>query len=141
MQQSYRRILMPKCDFNKFVLQLYWNHTSHGCSPANLLHIFRIPFPKSTSGWLLLLIPLRKPLPWVSWIINSALLCIFLKVYFIKIMKPSLQNNWIWAIGTLSKWLNLICNLRFYVNEHFIIPALHLYFDRALLISFLKYYE
>ena len=26
----------------------------HGCSPVNLLHIFRIPFPRNTSGWLLL---------------------------------------------------------------------------------------
>ena len=26
----------------------------YGCSPVNLLHIFRTPFPKSTSGWLLL---------------------------------------------------------------------------------------
>ena len=26
----------------------------HGCSRANLLHIFRTPFPKNTSGWLLL---------------------------------------------------------------------------------------
>ena len=25
----------------------------HGCSPVNLLHIFRTPFPKNTSGWLL----------------------------------------------------------------------------------------
>ena len=23
----------------------------HGCSPVNLLHIFRTPFPKNTSGW------------------------------------------------------------------------------------------
>ena len=28
----------------------------HGCSPVNLLHIFRIPFLKSTSGRLLLLL-------------------------------------------------------------------------------------
>ena len=35
------------CSFIKIAL---W----HGCSPANLLHIFRIPFPKSTSGRLLL---------------------------------------------------------------------------------------
>ena len=28
----------------------------HGCSPANLLHIFRRSFPRSTSGWLLLTI-------------------------------------------------------------------------------------
>ena len=26
----------------------------HGCSPVNLLHIFRTSFPKNTSGWLLL---------------------------------------------------------------------------------------
>ena len=43
---------MPKCDFSKVVKQLYGNHTSalsnfievtiwHGCSPVNLLHIFR----------------------------------------------------------------------------------------------------
>ena len=27
----------------------------HRCSPVNLLHIFRTPFPKYTSGWLFLL--------------------------------------------------------------------------------------
>ena len=27
----------------------------HGCSLGNMLHIFRIPFPKNTSGWLLLI--------------------------------------------------------------------------------------
>ena len=26
----------------------------HECSPVNLLHIFRTPFPQNTSGWLLL---------------------------------------------------------------------------------------
>ena len=26
----------------------------HGCSPVSLLNIFRTPFPKNTSGWLLL---------------------------------------------------------------------------------------
>ena len=26
----------------------------HGCSPVNLLHIFRTPLPKNTSGWTLL---------------------------------------------------------------------------------------
>ena len=25
----------------------------HGCSPVNLLHLFRTPFPKNTSGGLL----------------------------------------------------------------------------------------
>ena len=28
MQQIYRRTPNPKCDFNKVVKQLYWNHTS-----------------------------------------------------------------------------------------------------------------
>ena len=28
----------------------------HGCSPVNLMHIFRTPFPKNTSGRLLLYI-------------------------------------------------------------------------------------
>ena len=27
----------------------------HGCSPVNLLHIFRTPFPKNTFEWLLLM--------------------------------------------------------------------------------------
>ena len=26
----------------------------HGCSPVDLLHVFRTPFPKNSSGWLLL---------------------------------------------------------------------------------------
>ena len=35
MQQIYGRTLIPKCNFNKV--------TGHGCSPVNLLHIFRTP--------------------------------------------------------------------------------------------------
>ena len=37
---------MSKCDFNKVAKEL--------CSPVNLLCIFRIPFPRNTSGWQLL---------------------------------------------------------------------------------------
>ena len=40
---------MPKCDFNKV-----------GCYLVNLLHIFRIPLPKNTSGRLLLNIWAKK---------------------------------------------------------------------------------
>ena len=43
-QQIYRRAPMPKCDFT----------LRHRCSPVNFQHIFRTPFPKNTSGWLLL---------------------------------------------------------------------------------------
>ena len=35
------------CNFIEIALR-------HGCSPINLLHIFRTPFPKNTSGRLLL---------------------------------------------------------------------------------------
>ena len=51
MQQGYKRDLqerlttMPKWDFSKVAKHLYWNHI--------LVHIFRTPFPKSTSGGLL----------------------------------------------------------------------------------------
>ena len=32
----------------------------HGCSPVNLQYIFRVPFPKNTSGRLLLGVPKNK---------------------------------------------------------------------------------
>ena len=40
----------------------------HGCSPVNLLHIFRTPFPRNTFGWLLLIFtfPLTFPNEWCS---------------------------------------------------------------------------
>ena len=40
---------MPKGDFNRFGRQLW-----HGCSSVNLLHIFRTPCIKNTSGELFL---------------------------------------------------------------------------------------
>ena len=50
MQQICRTASMPKCDFNKVVKQLFFEITlRHGCSPVNLLHIFRTPFP--TKGY------------------------------------------------------------------------------------------
>ena len=45
MQQIYRRI--PMLSFTEIALR-------HGCSPLNLLHIFRTPFFKNTSEGLLL---------------------------------------------------------------------------------------
>ena len=43
---------MSKCDFNKFIEITL----RHGYSPVNLLHIFKTPFLKDTSGGLLLVI-------------------------------------------------------------------------------------
>ena len=53
MQQIYRKTPMPKCDFNKVAKQIYWNRTLAWCSPVNLLHIFRTPFLKNITVWLL----------------------------------------------------------------------------------------
>ena len=36
----------------------------HGCFPVNLLHIFRTPFLKNTSGWLLLHVLIRLLEKW-----------------------------------------------------------------------------
>ena len=41
------RSVILLCNFIEIALQ-------HGCSPVNLLHIFRKPFPRNTTGWLLL---------------------------------------------------------------------------------------
>ena len=56
MQQIYTRTPMHKCDFNKVAKQSNFIDIAlqHGCSSVNLLHIFRTPFPKNTSWWLLL---------------------------------------------------------------------------------------
>ena len=40
MQQIYRRIPMPKCDFNKVAKQLYWNHTSAWVFPCKFATYF-----------------------------------------------------------------------------------------------------
>ena len=42
---------MLKCDFNSNFIEIAFRY---GCSPVNLLHIFRTTFPRNTSGWLLL---------------------------------------------------------------------------------------
>ena len=47
---------MPKCDFNKTAKTFIEITLRHGYSRVNLLYIFRTPFPKKSSGGLLLLI-------------------------------------------------------------------------------------
>ena len=44
---------MLKRDFNKVAKQLVEITLRHGCSPVNLLCIFRTPFPKNISGGLI----------------------------------------------------------------------------------------
>ena len=45
---------MPKCDLIELLCNFIEITLRHGCSPVNLLHIFRRPFFKNTSGRLLL---------------------------------------------------------------------------------------
>ena len=47
---------MPKSDFIKLQNNFIELAIGHGCSPINLLHIFRTPFDKNNSGGLLVLI-------------------------------------------------------------------------------------
>ena len=46
MQQIYRKIFMPKCDFNSIKLLCNFIQITlwHGCSPVNLLRMFRTSF-------------------------------------------------------------------------------------------------
>ena len=48
-EQPCRSVISIKllCNFIEIALR-------HGCSPANVLHIFRTPFPRNSSRWLLL---------------------------------------------------------------------------------------
>ena len=69
---------MPKWDVNKVANSFIEIALQHGCSPENycifskqlfvrtpyLLHIFQTPFPKTTSGWLLLNDSLMKSFFW-----------------------------------------------------------------------------
>ena len=50
IQKIYWRTSTPKFDINSFIETTL----RHGCSPVNLLHIIRAPFPKNTFGQLLL---------------------------------------------------------------------------------------
>ena len=52
MQQIYRGTPMPKLPMQS---NFIWNRIS-ACSPTNLLHIFRTPFPKNTSDGLLIFV-------------------------------------------------------------------------------------
>ena len=56
---------MLKCDFRSVIsIKLLCNFMEiglrHGCSPVNVLHIFRTTFLKNASGWLLLNIRINK---------------------------------------------------------------------------------
>ena len=53
-QQIYRRTTMPKCDFKKVALQLYWNRILAWVFSCTFAAYFQKTFPMNTSGGLLL---------------------------------------------------------------------------------------
>ena len=48
-EHPWRSVILIKLQSSVFEIAL-----RHGCSHVNLLHIFRTPFPRNTSWWLLL---------------------------------------------------------------------------------------
>ena len=54
MQQIYRRTPWRSAISIKLLCKFIEIALRHGCSPVNLLHVFRTPFPRNTSEWLLL---------------------------------------------------------------------------------------
>ena len=54
IQQNYRTASMPKCDFNKIALQLYWNCASAWVFSCKFTSYFQNSFSKNTCGRLLL---------------------------------------------------------------------------------------
>ena len=68
------------CHFNEIALR-------HGCFPANLLHIFRKPFPKNTFGRLLLYFLNRK------YYLHQVLKAHLFLIYFISNLEEVLNKN------------------------------------------------
>ena len=63
---------MPNCEFIEIVL-VQSNFIEivlrHGCSPVNLLHFFKTPFPRNTPEWMLLYL-WRKRM-YYFWLLNQ----------------------------------------------------------------------
>ena len=95
------------CNFIEITLR-------HGCSPVNLLHVFRTPFTKNTFGWLLLFIQnlkaLRNCIPRI--ICVWSLICsirVGRGLHFLPILLENCFFLSFWAFCVFSLfWVNLI---------------------------------
>ena len=63
-KQLPRGVLKKRCSEN--MRQIYRRTSMPECSPVNLLHIFRTPFPRNTSEWLFLNVACGKAIVWNS---------------------------------------------------------------------------
>ena len=79
------------CNFIEITLR-------HACSPVSLLHIFRIPFLKNTSGRLLVNI-IRKTLVKVSLTLNQVAPC--LAFLLLNVICQIQQKSWLSQKSTL----------------------------------------
>ena len=121
MQQVYRKTLMSKCNFNHLQSSFIEIAFHDGCSPVNVLQIFKTTFFKRTSGRLLLKIliqhlgitsPLKKlfvvilimlltfTLVFIRWFERKILF--FLSKYYFSKKKMNESGNFI-AIKQSSK--------------------------------------
>ena len=87
--QSVNSIKLPR-KFIKITLQ-------RGCSPVNLLHLFRTPFPKNTSGWLLL------SMRFVPSTFLITFLCVFKILSHLSHIKIKLQGSTIEILQALNE--------------------------------------
>ena len=112
LQKIYRRTPMPKCGFNKFALQLYWNRTfarvfscrfaayfieitlRHGCSPENLMHIlFKSHFDTYDFDFVHIF---KTPFPKdISWGLLLNIMCVFYCQFRLFTDAHSLVNFWL----------------------------------------------
>ena len=83
-EHPYRSVISIKLLSNFIEITLL-----HGWSLVNLLHIFRIPFPKNTSEWLLLIFRTIIFQKFCRWLLQNFLCiclicqCLFYFVFFI----------------------------------------------------------
>ena len=93
-KQPSRGVLRKRCS-EKLLCNFFEITLRQECSPVNLLHIFRTPFPRNTSGWLLLLFYLfMLILTYLYFIIASYYFVIYLFVcFFIYFFVHLIVNN------------------------------------------------
>ena len=88
------------CNFIEIALR-------HRCSPVNLLHIFRTPFPRNTSGWLLL------NRSWYLYLYSYSCTCICICIHNLAgkvLFKVNSENTRLW---TLSMYVHFVATNKF----------------------------
>ena len=91
----------------------------HGCSPAHLLHIFRAPFPKNTSGRMLL----DKITTFHGFFQHNLMLC-------------STQSHWFAIIFFLFKRFLIALIIPYLVAHFYFLKLFYLQIIYKVLVSF-----